>query len=976
MARNWCRKPWGSMYHQHSLRTCFRGLQTDRRVALGLDFGTEEARAVLVATDGSGVVALGKSRYEHGQITQTNSETVGLPVLPRKYALQHPQDWINAASSAVTQALDIAGGKEIAQRVVGIGVDFTSCTMVPCVGKDATPLCLAEHRRSAQASADQWSTRPHAWPKLWKHHGAATQAERLTQIAHAGDGNDCRRVRTLLNAKYGGVVGLEWMFPKALEVFEEDAEVFAAMETWVEAGDWMTWQLTGASAHTALRSTCAAGYKGLWSSTEGYPPAEYLEKVHTGFASVLQRLGPGDAASFRSPGQSVGGLRPGAELDRVGLGGLRDIPAGTPISAACIDAHAGVPGVGVSRPNTMVLVLGTSACYMINTSEEKEIPGVCGMVPGGILPGLVGYETGQAAVGDLFAWVASITGRSLDDLEAAAQANVPPGAEGLELVDHFHGCRTPLMDGSLTGHASGLTLSTTPAHLYRAVAESAAMGCRRVLQLLEEHAVPVHDLVATGGLAHKPFFRQILADVLGRTIHIHPATDGPAIGAAVYGAAAAEVFPGGMSEAVDTMVNTAASKRASDAVVVEPNASLQPLYASMYSRYLFEIESQARKKRLHSVGPKASAEASSREGAENIAYHTPSTASTESTQPAVYIDGKLTVRVGTRPCPPDVLSAGQTDPDAEIVLDVVTVGVCGSDMHYYKDGGIGSDAITKPFVPGHEFAGRLRADDAVLGKAGTLVAVDPGVVCNACEWCRDGQQHLCAGMRFIGAPPHDGALTPRLAVPRSNIYSVPPTMTAEQVTMIEPLGIALHASRLAAIQPGEDVVVLGAGPIGLLLVQLLLRNMPRRVYAIDPIAVRRDKALELGAAAVAADYTAIADWTEHRGCDVVVEATDATAGMKHAILSARRGGRVVLVGIPQENTYEAIAADTLRRRALTLTMSRRMNHVMEDAIELIASGTIDTSSLITHRFVLKDTARAFETLANPNGGAIKAVIQV
>lgn len=291
----------------------------DCRVALGLDFGTEEARAVLVALDGSGVVALGKEKYKHGQITRRNANVSGHRFdLPSEYALQHPQDWLDAASAAVDDALADVGPSITPQNIVSIGVDFTSCTMVPCIGSTATPMCLME----------EWYQRPHAWPKLWKHHGAASQADRLTVAVD--ESPDATKMRTRL-ADVGGVMGMEWLLPKALEIYDKDRAVYDAMETWVEAGDWLTWQLISGchSMMDAPRSACQAGYKALWNATDGYPSAEYLNTAREGFESVLHRIGGHGETStqFLPPGTKAGGLRCGDELVSVrGYARARSLP--------------------------------------------------------------------------------------------------------------------------------------------------------------------------------------------------------------------------------------------------------------------------------------------------------------------------------------------------------------------------------------------------------------------------------------------------------------------------------------------------------------------------------------------------------------------------------------------------------------------------------------------------------------------------
>lgn len=516
------------------------------KTTLGLDFGTESVRALLVGLDGT-ELACSSAPYEHGQITRQLPGAAD--TLPPLYALQHPSDWLAGAAEAVSAALKAAGvGGE---TVAGIGVDFTSCTMLPTL-RDGTPLCLLP----------EFATTPLAWPKLWKHHGAQSQTERLNALAQArGEG---------FLKRYGGVIGLEWFFPKILETLEVSPAVYAAAEVWLEAGDWLVWQLTGGPAETLVRSTCQAGYKGMWSPAEGWPSPDFLHALHPGLRNIAAEKLPG---RFLAPGSSAGGLCEDAAA-RLGLA------AGTPVSAATIDAHAGVPGAGASEPGTLVMVLGTSSCHMLNSLSESAVPGVAGIVPNGILPGYCGYETGQAAVGDAFDWLAKLTGRSLASLGEAAAA-LPPGADGVLCLDWLNGCRTPLMNGSLKGAFAGLALHHTPAHLYRALLEGTAFGLRWIVELLRANGVPVSRFVATGGLPHHlPLIVQVYADVLGSQITVHPCTQGPALGAAILGALAAGLFP-----TPQEAINAMASPVPGTAGLFLPDPSRTAAYDRIYAGY-------------------------------------------------------------------------------------------------------------------------------------------------------------------------------------------------------------------------------------------------------------------------------------------------------------------------------------------------------------------------------------------------------
>lgn len=474
--------------------------------------------------------------------------------LPPAYALQDPADWIASAAAATRKAIDASRLDPAA--IVGIGVDFTSCTMLPTLA-DGTPLC----------QLDEWASVPLAWPKLWKHHGAITQTERINAVAK-------QRGEDFLN-RYGGTIGLEWFFPKLLETIEHAPQVARRAEVWIEAGDWFVWQLVGGAAAELPRSTCQAGYKAMWSAENGYASPDFFAAVDSRLAEAVRDKMPG---RLLSPGQTAGGLNE-TMADRLGL------PAGIAISAATIDAHAAVPGVGEALPGTLVMVLGTSSCHMLNSTTGHAVPGVAGIVEGGILPGWFGYETGQAAVGDAFAWLLKLLNLdSFDDLSEPAM-KLPPGADGVLCLDWFNGCRTPLMDGSLKGCFNGLTLAHTPAHLYLALLEASAFGLRWIVDVFRDGDVAVNQFVATGGLPHhNPAVVQIYADVLDSAIEIHPSEHGPAVGAAVLGMVAAGSEKSGFAD-VGQAAAAMAAVPAARKHIVHPRPDHVPEYEKRYAAY-------------------------------------------------------------------------------------------------------------------------------------------------------------------------------------------------------------------------------------------------------------------------------------------------------------------------------------------------------------------------------------------------------
>ncbi len=522
---------------------------------MGLDFGTESVRALFVDLDGN-ERASAFARYRHGQITKrlpgNNDE------LPSDFALQHPGDWLDSAARATRNAwrrVDKTG-----TRLIGIGVDFTSCTVLPAQG-DGTPLCLLP----------EFKANPHAWPKLWKHHGAKRETEHIVKVAR-------ERQEEFLE-QYGGTIGLEWFFPKVLETLVSAPEVYGATDVWLEAGDWVVWQLVGCMPREMARSTCQAGYKGMWTATDGFPSKPFLRAVHPELVDIVRTKMPG---RMKAPGQQAGRLS-ARMAKKLGF------QEGIPVSTAIIDAHAGVPGVGAADPGTLVMVCGTSSCHMLNSAEYHAVPGIAGVVKDGILPGMFGYETGQAAVGDAFDWLRQLTRQQDFSRLTDLAATLDPGADGVLCVDWFNGCRTPLMNGNLSGAFTGLGLHHGPQHLYRAMIEANAYGLRWIVDMLREHGVPVKKFIATGGLPHRnELFVQILADVLGETILVHPSKQGPALGAAILGAVAAGKRAGGFSSvrsAVRTIGGIRKDIEGREGRMVPPDRTRTKRYQPLYQRY-------------------------------------------------------------------------------------------------------------------------------------------------------------------------------------------------------------------------------------------------------------------------------------------------------------------------------------------------------------------------------------------------------
>ena len=525
------------------------------RIALGLDFGTESVRALLVDVESGAIAGRGDHAYAHGVMAERLLPDG--PPLPADFALQQPRDYLDALAGATAAALAAAGCDGAA--VAGIGVDFTACTMLP-VDAALAPLCWR----------DEFRREPHAFVKLWKHHGANDQAEAINRVA--------RELGEPWLARYGGTTSSEWLLAKAFETLARAPEVFAAAARFVEAGDWVVGELGG----RFVRGACAAGYKGLWNRRDGPPGERFLARLDPRLARFFVERTPGDVVAA---GVAAG------RLTRAWSARLR-MKEGTPVSAAIIDAHAAVPGAGVTKPGSMVAILGTSACHMLLSEREQLVPGIQGVVEEGILPGLFGYEAGQAAFGDTFEWYVErllgapheARGRVHAELSTKAAA-LPAGKSGLLVLDWWNGNRSILVDPRLSGLVVGLTGSTRPEELYRALIEGAAFSTRKIVENFVAHGVAVDEVVACGGIAERSeLVLQLLADVTGKPMVRICAPEVCALGAAICGAVAAEPLAAGgsirgnMARAIERMA-------ARDRRTIQPRPGETKLYDALYRRW-------------------------------------------------------------------------------------------------------------------------------------------------------------------------------------------------------------------------------------------------------------------------------------------------------------------------------------------------------------------------------------------------------
>ncbi len=523
------------------------------RFTIGVDFGTQSARAVVVDVGTGGLAGEAVVDYPLGVVDDVFPVT-GEP-LPDAWALHDADGYLFALERAVRAAVADAGADR--DDIIGIAVDATSCTVVP-VSAENTPL----------SSLSRFRGRPHAWTKLWKHHAAQSQANRINDLASRRPGCDL--------AAYDGSVSSEWMLPKTLEIFECDREVFDAAAQFLDAGDWITSTLVGAT----VRSAQAAGFKANHRiEASGYPAASFLDELAPGFDAVLDRL----AGELHAPGSRVGGLSR-ACADVLGL------TEGIAVAAGSMDAQVAMIATNAIAPGRMVLMMGTSVCNLLNAEQLRPVPGVAGAVRSSVAEGLWTYEAGQAGVGDMFAafarnhvpsrYAAEAVSEGISVLELLTRdaARIGPGASRVLALEWWSGSRSPYADAHLSGVLIGLTLATTSSEIYRALLEASAYGQRSIIDSFEDAGLEVKEIVACGGLTlRSPLLMQLLADITGRVIRVSPVLQTAAFGAALHAAVAAGAFA--------DVSDAAASLGDRPGHTYTPDAAASAAYESAYRSY-------------------------------------------------------------------------------------------------------------------------------------------------------------------------------------------------------------------------------------------------------------------------------------------------------------------------------------------------------------------------------------------------------
>jgi L-ribulokinase len=525
-----------------------------KKYAIGVDYGTQSGRAVLVDLADGTEVADHVTPYPHAVIDEALPES-GIK-LEHDWALQHPGDYIEVLQRSVPEVIRMSGVDPA--DVIGIGIDFTACTMLP-VNADGEPLCLLP----------QYKDNPHSWVKLWKHHAAQDEANLLNEIA-------AERGEKFL-ARYGGKISSEWMIAKIWQILNESPDIYETTDRFLEATDWVIYKMT----NNVARNSCTAGYKSIWHKQEGYPSKDFFKALDPRLEHLADTKLRDDIVPL---GTKAGELT--AEM--AALIGLKP---GTAVAVGNVDAHAAVAGVGVVTPGKLVMAMGTSICHMLLGTEEKQVEGMCGVVEDGIIPGYLGYEAGQSAVGDIFEWyveeavpayvkeAADKEGVNIHDWLEKRAAAYKPGETGLLALDWWNGNRSVLVDTDLTGLLIGCTLLTKPEEIYRTLLEATAFGTRKIVDAFHSNGVEVNELYACGGLPQKNrLLMQIYADVTNREIKVADSKQTPALGAAMFGAVAAGKEQGGYDSVVEAAQRMARVREESYKPIPENVAVYEKLY--------------------------------------------------------------------------------------------------------------------------------------------------------------------------------------------------------------------------------------------------------------------------------------------------------------------------------------------------------------------------------------------------------------
>ena len=532
----------------------------EEKLVIGIDYGTDSCRAVVVNTVSGKELATCTSFYPRWK------EGLYCDAAQNQYR-QHPQDYIDTLEEAVKGALgQLPAGA--ARQVTGIGIDTTGST--PCLtDKNGTPLALLP----------KYADNPDAMFILWKDHTSIREAGEINRLAH--------RWEIDYTSRSGGIYSSEWFWAKALHALREDESIRGDARSIIEHCDWMPALLTGnLKPETVKRSRCAAGHKGMWAAEwGGYPSQAFLSALDPLFDGFAARLG-----NKTYTGDVSAGKLTEAWAERLGL------PRGADVAAGILDAHAGAIGAGI-KANTMVKILGTSTCDIVVTPKsdmkDRSIPGISGQVDGSVVPGLIGLEAGQSAFGDVYAWLKGLLSWAFDllpqgDKEAAVSRILPAltrEAEKLPLTendmlasDWLNGRRTPFADQTLKGGVAGLTLATTAPQLFKALVEATAFGSRAIMEHLQREGIRIDEVTAVGGISLKsPYVMQTLSDVMGVPIKVASAQQAGALGAAMCAATSAGLF--------DSVASAQSAMGQGALTVYVPREKNSSVYRALYGKY-------------------------------------------------------------------------------------------------------------------------------------------------------------------------------------------------------------------------------------------------------------------------------------------------------------------------------------------------------------------------------------------------------
>jgi L-ribulokinase len=530
------------------------------KYVIGVDYGTNSVRAVVVRVGDGEELANAVFDYPSGE--------AGILLDPSDphLARQNPSDYLEGFCGCVSEGLKQAQQADTgfsADHVIGIGVDTTGSTPLP-VDRTGRPVAMNPKFKDNLAA--------HAW--LWKDHTAHAEAAEITETA--------KKLRPQYLGKCGGVYSSEWFWSKILHCRRSTPAVFDAAYSWVELADFVPAWLTGCTDPTKMvRGVCPAGHKAMYNTQwGGLPDKEFLAELDPALADLRDRLYDKAITADKSAGPLTGKI--------AGKVGLRP---GIPVAAGTFDAHAGGVGAGI-QPGILVKIIGTSTCDMMVASMDgnlPDVPGLCGIVPGSILPSYLGLEAGQSAVGDIFNWFVKqlFAGRYTNEAEAHAAlsdqaAKLKAGESGLVALDWNNGNRTILVDPRLTGMLIGQTLHTTGAEIYRALIEATAYGALTIINRFEEYGVKVEEVINCGGIAEKnPLAMQIYADVICRPMKISRSGQTCAIGAAIYAAVAAGSEAGGYPDVLSAQKKMTGTKEH----VYRPDPKQHKIYRRLYSIY-------------------------------------------------------------------------------------------------------------------------------------------------------------------------------------------------------------------------------------------------------------------------------------------------------------------------------------------------------------------------------------------------------